>query len=200
MFRNRWLLGSVLLNVLFLALAVALWVRQSSGELPPANEPQRVDLKAAVERFRKVPVGELGVKEPITVIESDIYADGGTIYLKFRDADDTEFIAMHLSGFSHPPERCRNFLFGRSIPNPAEKLPELLRGSQQEQALCGLLARWAIEHPTFCLLLSAEKEAFQEWYGRIHSPAAHERFGKEGYNHHRALVFISQLLGAAARG
>jgi hypothetical protein len=154
-------------------------------------------LRAAYEWFRDVPVGSLSVQEPITLIESGYYADGGSVDFRFRDAKGEEFVAVKLSTYSHPPERCRNYLFGPADTS-WERLPELPAGSEPEQALCGLLVRWAKVDPSFWLLLWADRDAISAWHSWINSPAAHERQGKGSYTNNRGLAFTLYLLRTAA--
>ncbi|MFQ5732528.1 MAG: hypothetical protein ACE5KM_11325 [Planctomycetaceae bacterium] len=151
--------------------------------------------RAAFERCKTLSAKSLGVREPIEVVESDIYADGGTITLKFRDATKHEFAAKLPTQWNYKPGEKVPYFFG-----PGEKsLKKLPFGGREERALCGLMVRWAKNQPPFWLLLSADRQSWMTWYGFVHSSEYREPFGDKLYYRNRALLFTFSLLIRSAK-
>lgn len=167
------------------------------SKIRDVSDVERVSrLKRMFRRLKSLPAASLGVAEPITVIQSSIFADGGSTFVTFRDARSVEFMTAQWSSYSHPVERCRHYTFRVTKPTNA-----IVRGSITEESdmrdriLCAVLSRWVDQDPDFYTLLQMNREDFRKWLGRVGStdPRTDE------YTKSRANLFVYTMLARISR-
>jgi len=198
---NRYvaLLAVLALTSALIGLAIPGKADRSAGTKAARSSQSVARLRAALEQCAGVSADVLGVKEPISILDADVLAEGGTTYVRFRDAGGKRFLTTLPSPWNPDVPKGR-YLFGLVPSAPAglfdtSRYRPLLFHGREEKALCGLLIRWAKKNqPSFWLLLSADPRSRLNWYGVIHSPDYLSSHGRKGAIQERAGLFAVGLL------
>jgi hypothetical protein len=102
-------------------------------------------VKAAEGKYSEVPLSEAqylqGVIEPISMIDSHSFDDGGSIGLVFKDSTGNEKSIVLLDNLDNE----HNLVFGVCVAYPKEGRVAL--AGDEEKALLGLLERWFRQDP-----------------------------------------------------
>jgi hypothetical protein len=138
--RGRFITSSLLA----LLVAGLLSARDAGAQDTPAR-PSAARIDSIRASYAAFPATILRVHEPIQVLWSDIYLDGGTQGLRFSDAT-SRIIKCCLDQRIHDPlddPSPHLMYFGVEYPDPAHGV--LIRGPE-ESALYGLLIRYVQAH------------------------------------------------------
>ena len=187
--------------VVLAPLLCVLLVGSVANIQPPksreVSDEERVSrLMRMFRQMKSLRAASLGVAEPITVLQSDVYADGGSTFVAFRDARSVEFMTGKWSSYSHPIERCRHYTF--RVTKPAHSIVRrgiVEEGDKRDRILCALLSRWADQDPDFHTLLEMNHENFRKWV--LHVATVDSRNGE--YTRLRANLFVYTMLAKFSR-
>lgn len=182
----KWSLP-VLFVMLLIVLAGIYHFKTQSNKQSEDSQGSINNYSAVYDRFIKTKAEIFNVQEPIELISSDIFADGGTITFSFRDAAKKKFSVVLPTQDGYVEVSPQVFESTKVMPyNFNGKL--LPNYGKEEQALCGLVMRWAKQYPEFWLLLNTNDQSYNNWYAHIHS------FSGDEYHKYRGLVFAVVLM------
>jgi hypothetical protein len=134
------------LMVMAAVASVFVWLLSLSGHRPTnrTTAPPAV-VKAAEGKYSEVPLSQAqylkDVIEPISMIDSHSFDDGGSIGLVFRDSTGNEKSIVLLENLDNE----RNVVFGVCVAHSKERRVTL--AGDEEKALLGLLDRWYWQDP-----------------------------------------------------
>jgi hypothetical protein len=134
------------LMVMAAVTSVFAWLLTFSGHRP-ANwtTPPPAVVKAAEGKYSEFPMSQAhyleDVIEPIAMIDSHSFDDGGSIGLVFKDSTGNEKSIVLLDNLDNE----HNVVFGVCVAYPKERRVAL--AGDEEKALLGLLERWYRQDP-----------------------------------------------------
>ena len=193
MFNKQIAVLAPLLCILFVGLIAFM----NPPKAQPMSDAERTSrLLKTFERLKKVPPTGIGVVEPIIVIESDIFADGGSTFVRFLDSHSVEFMTTKWSSFDNPVERCRYHHFTVVASRRNADVPSIAgEGDGRDRTIYALLCRWADQDPEFHALLKMNSARFRDWLHRMYSTDSRT----EKYSQLRAKLFAYNLLAKVSR-
>lgn len=124
---------------------------------PPAGKQDPI--QAARQKYAKHPADALKIAEPVEVTKVIYYKDGGSIHLQLTDAKKTE----HKFCFDGRKRGVFPIEVGVTYPGQEGGKVVEFRGPE-EQALYGVLLRWAKKHPASEVILDEQKEIDHKKY------------------------------------